>query len=228
MTPFIYVGNWFDRKYRQLDGRFFTMKAALNLYLQRTGKLIVETGCARQEDDWGAGMSTVAFADVCNAYGGQVITVDNSEAHLQTCVDMLAKRDLGKFVTPTCSDSVRFFDQYQGEPIDLLYLDSYDYPYGDLLNAYGGREDIHKAMKVVDALPMAEVREKFIDIINPCQQHCLREMVAASKHLTVNSIVLIDDNSLAGGGKSYLAKEWLWDHAWECLFDGQQTLWIKE
>jgi hypothetical protein len=41
------------------------------------------------------------------------------------------------------------------------------------------------------------------------------------------SVILIDDNGMAGGGKPRLAKDILIELGYTCLYDWQQTLWIK-
>jgi len=63
MRDFIFLKDghnedWFYDKYIERlgvnaydRGRWHTMKAALNLYLQRGGGTIVETGCQREEND---------------------------------------------------------------------------------------------------------------------------------------------------------------------------------
>jgi len=81
-------------------------------------------------------------------------------------------------------------------PIDLLYLDSFDYPEGP-----------------DDALRDAS------------QQHCRNELEAALPFLAPSAIVLIDDGDLPGGGKPRLAKERLAQLGWTCVLDEYQTLW---
>ena len=115
------------------------------------------------------------------------------------------------------------------QPIDLLYLDSFDYPI--LTNSYqedGGTVDIDKATTEVEGMSEEDVIKKHLEVIMPCQEHCLKELEAALPNLHKKSIVLIDDNNLAGGGKPRLAREWLLDNGWELLIDYQQTLWIRK
>lgn len=224
IKDFLYVRKEdFTTKYAELDGRYHTMKAALNLFLQRKGKTIVETGCQRQENDWGGGMSTTIFGDFIQQFGGHLYTVDNNEQNLN-----LAKQVTGNFnnITYTLDDSVAYLQKFD-KPIDLLYLDSFDYPYGELLNEYGGKVDIDKATTEVEGMSEEDVIKRHLEVIMPCQEHCLKELEAALPNLHKKSIVLIDDNNLAGGGKPRLAREWLLDNGWEVLIDYQQTLWIR-
>jgi FMN-dependent NADH-azoreductase len=62
---------------------------------------------------------------------------------------------------------------------------------------------------------------------NASQSHCLAEFRAIEPRLQKNTIVLIDDNMLPFGGKPKLLKEYLDQKGWVCLFDYQQTLWIR-
>jgi hypothetical protein len=212
IKKFLYVRNTdFFNKYNQLDGRYPTMKAALNLFYQRNGKLIVETGCQREENDWGGGMSTALFAETINLLGGKLITVDNVQEHLNRVKRFTKQYDYVEYVF---MDSVEYLNNCEHQ-IDLLYLDSFDYPMEDLP---GGFDCVLSDDNIV---------QFHSDIINPCQEHCLKELEAAIDKLTDQSVILIDDNNLAGGGKPRLAREWLFDHGWTLLLDGQQTLWIN-
>ena len=70
MIDFLYIHkNWFYKKYfLKLQKRYFTFHIALNCFLQIGGKTIIETGCVRNKNDWGAGNSTVVFGDFCKRY----------------------------------------------------------------------------------------------------------------------------------------------------------------
>ena len=236
MKDFLFLKNqdtsdWFYKKYNQhlgLDaygrGRWPTMKIALNLYLQRNGGLILETGCQREPDDWGAGASTSIFLELLKKYQcGNLISVDNNKEHLDRSKRFVNEDPLVTFYE---SDSVQFLKGFN-QPISLLYLDSYDYPYGDLLDLYGGKTDINAAIIKLNELTEKEILFKHNDLLIASQQHCAKELEAAFHSLHEKSIILIDDNSLAGGGKPRLAREILLDHGWQVVLDYQQTLWIK-
>lgn len=83
------------------------------------------------------------------------------------------------------------------EPIDLLYLDSLDTPIE----------------------PEADASH--------AQEHCLKEFKLAEYLLHDKSIVLIDDNNFANGGKSRLVKKYLKEKGWRLLLNAQQSLWIR-
>lgn len=219
--------NWLFRDwYRDgANARYPTWQMTFNLLNQRFEKPhIIETGCQRLEDDLGGGMSTSVFCEYLQRYGGSLISVDLSPHSIAAAVKCTKKYTVDKrFFT---MDSVTFLRQY-GTEIDLIYLDSFDYPYVQLLNEFGGQKDIVKAEERLKAVGVEELHARFGHIINPCQEHCLKEMKAVEKNLHPRSLVLIDDNQLAGGGKPRLAKEYLAEQGWICLMDFQQSLWVR-
>jgi len=240
MHNFALVNNWFDQTHRaRMDSRWPTMRAALNLFLQRGGTRIVETGCVRQEDDYGAGYSSVLFCQVLSRYGGHLWTVDISADNLSVCARLTDP--WAPVRTLTCQDSVAYllslgqpgaldFKQ-DGMPqvhsggggIDLLYLDSYDYPIVPIVRWLAAQGLPQEYRQSTDEQILAE----FGHLINPCQAHCLAELQAAWPQVHDGTVILIDDNNFPGGGKSRLAKCYLADHGWQCVLDFQQTLWIK-
>ena len=91
--------------------------------------LIVETGCARQENNFqGDGMSTLIWDAVANRTNGKVISVD-----LNPAAAAFAQSNVGPRATVYNADSVVFLRDLEadlintGKTIDLLYLDSYDF-----------------------------------------------------------------------------------------------------
>lgn len=234
--------GWFDRTYREgllKAKRYHTTKAALTLVSQRTEcPEIVETGCQHNAEEWGAGCSSTVLADFI-AQGfpsyGQLYTVDTSADHLARCKAITERY---KVTSYHCDDSVEFLKdraaiKFQpptapGQPsglIDLLYLDSFDYPYGTLLEAYGGKSDIDSARKIVEGMSDEAIVDRFGSVIAPCQEHCLAEIQAAAPSLTPGAVVLIDD-VLPGGGKPRLAKEWMRAQGWLHVLEDYQTLWV--
>jgi hypothetical protein len=219
MDQFVKAGNWFDKKYREKSShRYFTFKTALNLFKQLGGQNIVETGTTRFKDDWGAGMSTVLFADF--------LVNENKEGHLWT-VDILPEaitaakevtRDFLEVITYEIDDSLHFLKNFN-EKIDLLYLDSFDFPISPFVDILGS---IEKAMEV----PEKEILEKFGQVINVCQTHQLKELKLALPKMDGHGIVLLDDNELPGQGKARLSKQHLETLGATCLFDSQQSLWL--
>jgi hypothetical protein len=196
------VENWFYARYFY-DGqnsRYYTFQVALNLLNQRSSEpLILETGCQREEEDVGAGMSTSIFAEYIQRYGGNLISVDNEPIHLNRARGYM-KNFPEADVQLVQSDSVEFLRIFPGS-VDLLYLDSLDYPVGD----NEGDKEMERA----------------------AQEHNLNEFLAIEEKLAENTIVLLDDNTLPSGGKPRLLKEHLLGKGWTCLLDLQQSLWIR-
>lgn len=224
---FIYCDNWFEKKYAGRSAfRFHTFKTALNLIHQFGGKLMLETGCVRLFDDYGAGYSTVMLGDYAKTYDAKLITVDLTRRNVEMCKTLT--KDYEEQITYVVSDSVQYlkgFDSSQAK-IDFLYLDSYDYPYGELMNLYGGRQDINAAEATLKSMTLEEIVEKHEPIIMDCQEHCLNELLAALPHIHDRTPILIDDN-LPGGGKGRLARDWLLKNGYTCLIDMYQSLWVK-
>ena len=193
---FIFIeNNWFREKYTDKSrDRLVTFKIALNWFLQHGGKNIVETGTTKAFDDWGAGMSTILFGDFCKHYGGHIWTIDKSE----DAINMSKKVTVAfaDYITYVQQDSVEALKSIRGK-IDLLYLDSLDYP----------------------------IQQEFP--IPLCQEHQLAEIQAAYKRLSKRAVVLLDDNNFPGGGKTALSKRWLAEKGWVCLLDFQQTVWVR-
>lgn len=127
LDDFVYIENdWFRKKYaKKSRGRFLTFKIALNWFYQHGGKNIVETGTTKEFDDWGAGMSTVLFAEVIEKYGGELWTIDNSKDAIEMCKAITA--EWADRITYLHRDSVFVLREFRRK-IDLLYLDSMDCP----------------------------------------------------------------------------------------------------
>jgi hypothetical protein len=90
--------------------------------------IIVETGCAREENNFeGDGMSTLIFDDYVTTHGGTFYSVDNNTESVQF------SKNNTKSAKVICSDSIKYLYQLNKELreknqyIDLLYLDSYDF-----------------------------------------------------------------------------------------------------
>lgn len=194
---FTYWKSWFDNEYPPAgNDRYYTFKIALNIFLQRGWKTIVETGTVN-EGDVGAGASTIIFGKFLKRYGGQLSTVDLSTEAIEESKKKTF--DYRENIIYVNMDSVKFLETVAPEKIELLYLDSVDYP-------------------VKEGDPT----------INECQEHQLREIEAAYSRVISGGLILLDDNMLEGGGKAKLAKEFLEKQGAICVMDFQQSLWIKK
>ena len=195
------AGNWFYQQYfaRGSNARYFTFQLALNLLRQRhENPLIIETGCQRQKDDLGAGMSTSIFAEYIEKFGGKLITVDNNPEHLSR-----AKEYITQWPEVECefveSDSVKFLREYNGS-CNLLYLDSYDYPIDD-----------------------NETEERCAQEHNFDEFLAIHKRLTSNTIL-----LLDDNLLPRGGKPKLLKEYLRKSGRWTCLLDYQQSLWVQE
>ena len=104
--------------------RDVTVSRALERLAVRPQPLVVETGCVRSPEDWGAGyFGYVVGAWLCKRRGGHLISIDNNLEHLATARHLL--QHFAGFVELVHEDSAAWLRR-NGRPVDLLYLDSLD------------------------------------------------------------------------------------------------------
>ena len=111
--------------------------------------LIVETGCARQEDNFeGDGMSTTIFDTFVDYHGGDFYSVDINPENVRFAASKSKKANI------FCGDSVSFL-YYQAQSwiaqnrkIDLLYLDSFDF---DMANPHPS--SLHHIFELAAIMP---------------------------------------------------------------------------
>lgn len=217
--------NYLEEHREQISFRYQTFKMALTLLENHHGRRIVETGTIRQAEDWGAGCSTLIFAEYCEAHDARLVTVDNSPHHMEISKKLTA--DYAPWIEYVEADSIEYLKTLEPHSADLLYLDSFDYPYSELLNIYGGQKNIQQAMEILAELGDDEVFKRHTEIVLPCQLHCARELQTALHALHEDSIVLIDDANIPGGGKPRIARQLLHELGWTEVLKDQQTLWVK-
>ena len=101
-------------------------------YLKKINEpFIVETGCARQLDNYeGDGQSSLLFDKYIKEYGGNFWTVDISEESVNYCKSRMISENsvvnLGDSITKLKKLNTSLI--HSGKKIDLLYLDSFDAP----------------------------------------------------------------------------------------------------
>lgn len=195
--------SYFSKYSDKLSFRFPSFKIALNILLQTSphDRVVLETGSQSEKDNWGAGCSTMIFAEFCHRYGGAVHTVDISQDVTGKC--KRATQEFEDMIEYNTGDSIGFLACFQRK-VDLLYLDSYDYPIG-----------IENGNIVLVGDPA------------PSQQHILNEAKTGLPLLKESSVVLIDDSNCPGGGKGGLAVPFLEQNGWMVVFDLQQTVLIR-
>jgi hypothetical protein len=134
--------------------------------------LIVETGCARVENNFEYdGQSSLLFDDFINEHGGDFYTVDIAKESVDYCLEKVSKK-----TNVILGDSVIFLKQFndnllkEGRKIDLAYLDSFDAPADD---------------------PVLHLQSEI---------HHLYEFLTILPSLRPGSLVVTDDNLPAGDG----------------------------
>jgi hypothetical protein len=123
LTSFLPI---YDQHYARLLGKrragFRRIFEILEQKLQ-SSYLIIETGCARWEGNWeGDGQSTLMWDHFVRTFKGDVCTVD-----LDPKACKMAQSHVSQSTHIWNMDSVKFLWHFQPpQPIDLLYLDSFD------------------------------------------------------------------------------------------------------
>jgi predicted O-methyltransferase YrrM len=181
---FMFMENdWLEREYGDLElvrsVKYFTMKMAMNLFLQNGGNIIVETGTQRVIDDPG-GCSTLLFSVFAARYGKEFYTVDNVERHMDVAKQATEKyKDSVQYIL---SDSVKFLREFD-QTIDLLYLDSMDCPFppGDAVEAQK-----HNLEELKMALPKLKIGSVLLIDDNNFEN-------GGKTRLTKNFLLTLDD-----------------------------------
>ena len=112
------------------DKRYLTLLGVLELLDQRNVKTLVETGTARDGDKnfVGDGGSTIIFADWASQNGALLYSVDIDPSAIENAKNVTKMyADHIQFV---CDDSIKFLKKFENL-IDFLYLDSFDFDFGN-------------------------------------------------------------------------------------------------
>jgi len=115
--------------------------------------VIVEIGMTRAIGEWqGDGYSTPFFAYLINVMNGNLFSIDISENAKRTCEHILSKYGLlTDRVNLIIEDALSFLRRWSNDveiPIDLLYLDAWDYREGEAAKI---SEESHlEAFKIIE------------------------------------------------------------------------------
>lgn len=175
-----------------------SFRKTLELLSLRQARLMVETGTARLgfKGAKSNGASTLIFATWASANKALLHTVDISADSIRNAKTEVNSQGLSEYVTWHQQDSLGFLAEFE-EPVDFLYLDSFDY---------------HK---------------QDTEIQRASQQHHLAEFKAIESRLHPESLVLIDDCALPNGGKGKLVIRYMLERNWEILLNDYQVLLAK-
>jgi hypothetical protein len=123
--------KFYDEVRNRLGHRMQGFDLIFDYLKQIQNPLIVETGCAREEDNYGGdGQSSLLFDKYINEYGGEFFTVDISEQSVDYCTSKMTSSNSHVIL----NDSIAYLKQLntqlqdQNRKIDFLYLDSFDAP----------------------------------------------------------------------------------------------------
>ncbi len=126
MDNFLEYHSWFDELFQAKSSRrYSTFRVALNLLYQLPTHRIVETGTIRKIKDYGAGYSTYIFGHFVKRYGGKITTIDIDPKNMRVCKRVTA--EFADWIEYVVDNSLHALSLLH-EPIDLLYLDSFDTP----------------------------------------------------------------------------------------------------
>ncbi len=206
----------FDREWApRLGVRRDTFRAIFGHLLRRKsgGHLILETGCARQTDNWeGDGQSTYMFDRFAELLGGEVRTVDIDPA---SCA--YARSIVGGHTQVLQEDSVPFLQRTgrelraSGRPIDLLYLDSFDWdPANPVPSALHHLKELCAIAPALTPGTLVVVDDSF---------HQLRGFRSGPENF-----VLLEDQGIAG--KAKFVAEYFQQTGVPLAFDGYQCGWV--
>ena len=122
----------FLKKFNNIKNiRFEMFKKVFQLSFQRKHKIIVETGTSRgkikflffKKYNWKDGMSTIMFANFAKFIDAHLYSCDISEKNINNA--KIFNKKYSKYITFCLGNSIFFLKKFD-QPIDLLYLDSYD------------------------------------------------------------------------------------------------------
>ena len=175
-----------------------TFRRAIELLEQRKATCLIETGVARYglRNSKSDGASTAVFGLWSRNHDASLYSVDISSESITGAREAIEELDLLEQVKLVTGDSVQFLENFT-DPVDFLYLDSYDY-------------DKH---------------DKSIQVAS--QEHHLKEFLAIEEQLRPQSIVLIDDCALPGGGKGKSVIEYMTRRGWQVDTNAYQVLLTK-
>ena len=167
---------------------------------QRQNPLIVETGCARQENNYeGDGQSSLMFDKYISEYGGDFYTVDLAKESVQYCQSKVSNK-----TTVVESDSITYLKKLNqhfldnNRKIDFLYLDSFDAP----------RDEP--------------------DVVYMSALHHLYELLTIAPSLSGGALIGVDDNWIDNGklaGKGQFVFDYMQKSGRPLCHDGYQLFW---
>lgn len=182
---------------KELGRRFLSFNLALKLIDHIKNPTILETGTVRHKKNFsGDGQSTLLFGEFVSLRNGILYTIDIDPASMELAKKMT--KDYQDYILYITSDSLSYLNSFN-QKIDLVYLDSLDY------------SEQNPADSQLHCLKEGQT------LLNP-------DKLGITFHR--DTVILIDDADLKGGGKPGLLRDWLKTHNWICIYDDYQCLWV--
>lgn len=179
--------------------RQITFSKTLKLLSERNAKVIVETGTSRN------GLKNAKGDGAATVVFGKWAQQNDAKLYSVDIDEASVNGSQDEISNQNLSDfvSIHLQDSIEflkqfDKQIDFLYLDSYDY----------SKED-------------KEIQRK-------SQEHHLKEFKIIESRLHQNTIVLIDDCGLPGGGKGKTVVEYMLKKDWKILISAYQILLVKK
>ena len=178
--------------------RRVTFSKTLKLLKERNVKMIVETGTSRD------GLKNTKGDGGATIVFGKWAQQNGAKLHSVDISEESVNESKEEVEKQELIDTVTVhlgdsieFLKEFDSPVDFLYLDSYDYSKTDK------------------------------NIQSKSQEHHLQEFLAIEDRLHENTIVLIDDCGLPGGGKGKTVVEYMKNKGWNILINAYQILLTK-
>lgn len=178
--------------------RRITFKTTLKLLQDRNAKVLIETGTSRK------GLQGTKNDGAATIVFGKWAKENNAHLHSVDISKDSVDGSRAEVINQGLENSVTLylddslnFLKNFTQTVDFLYLDSYDYSRTD-------QEIQHKS-----------------------QEHHLKEFKAIEPYLHNESIVLIDDCGLPGGGKGKTVIAYMIANNWKVIIDKYQVLLLK-
>jgi hypothetical protein len=163
--------------------------------------LIVETGCARQIDNYeGDGQSSLLFDKFTKQYGGEFHTVDISKESTDYCKSKITCNRSNVYTEDSITQLKILNAKFQEEnkKIDFLYLDSFDAP----------RDEP--------------------EVVLQSAVHHLYELLTIAPSLKEGALIGVDDNWVEENvlkGKGQLVYDYMEKSGRPLVHDGYQLFW---
>lgn len=210
--------EFYNKIRNQLEHRIEGFDFIFNYLKKIKNPIIVETGCARGENNYsGDGESSLLFDAYINEYGGEFFTVDISEISYNYCKSKLKSPRS----SVALSDSISYLKKLNYEfelndkKIDFLYLDSFDAPhYDNKIVENSARHHLYELLSIFPSLKkncLIGVDDNWLEI--------------SKKIVMGNSNYIVENETFRVSGKGMYIAEYMSLIGNSPCFSGYQVFW---